>query len=60
MLKAVLPFIKDLLELNANEKKFFELFNSGKVDYGLLFTDKVLAEKLANHPMVLWRQQNQK
>ena len=60
MLKTVLPFIKDLLELNDGEKKFFELFNRGKVDYGLLFADKDLAGKLANHPMVLWRQQNQK
>ena len=60
MLKTVLPFIKDLLALSADEKKFFELFNGGKVDFGLLFADKILVEKLANHPMVLWRQLNQK
>lgn len=58
MLKTVLPFLKELLDLNASEKKFFELFCNGKVDFGLLFDDKGLSSRLANHPMVLWRQQN--
>jgi hypothetical protein len=47
-------FLKDLLTLNENEKKYLKEFSKGNFDPYLLFEPND-AERAAKHPMAKWR-----
>ena len=53
----VIKFLKDLLTLTDNEKKYLEEFAKGNFDPYLLFKPND-AERAAKHPMAKWRTEN--
>lgn len=55
----VIKFLKDLLVLTDNEKKYLEEFSKGSFDPYLLFEPND-AERAAKHPMAKWRTANLK
>ena len=50
-------FIETLFELTETEQKFIDSFNEGIYNPELLF-DKTIADRLKEHPMVLWKMMN--
>lgn len=56
----VISFLKDLLMLTDNEKKYLEEFAKGNFDPYLLFDKSFDAERAAKHPMAKWRAANLK
>ncbi len=50
----VISFLKDLLVLNENEKRYLKEFACGNFEPNLLF-DGDAAERCAKHPMAKWR-----
>ena len=54
----VISFLKDLLMLTDNEKKYLEEFAKGNFDPYLLFDKSFDAERAAKHPMAKWRVAN--
>lgn len=54
----VIEFLKDLLVLTDNEKKYLNEFSRGNFDPYLLFDESLDAEKAYNHPMAKWRVAN--
>ena len=55
----VSQFVETLFELTETEQKYIDFFNDGKFNPELLF-DKVVADRLKEHPMVLWKMMNRK
>ena len=55
----VIKFLKDLLVLTDNEKKYLIEFSKGDFDPYLLFEPND-AERAAKHPMAKWRAANLK
>ena len=56
----VISFLKDLLMLTDNEKKYLEEFAKGNFDPYLLFDKSFDVERAAKHPMAKWRAANLK
>jgi len=57
--QTVNQFIETLFELTETEQKYIDFFNEGKFNPELLF-DKAIADRLKEHPMVLWKMMNHK
>lgn len=57
--QTVTQFIETLFELNGDEQKYIDSFNAGEYNPGLLF-DKEIADRIKEHPMVLWKMMNHK
>ncbi|MDY0295214.1 MAG: nucleotidyl transferase AbiEii/AbiGii toxin family protein [Acholeplasmataceae bacterium] len=55
--QTVSQFIGTLFELTETEQKYIDSFNEGKYNPELLF-DKAIADRLKEHPMVLWKMKN--
>jgi predicted nucleotidyltransferase component of viral defense system len=55
--QSVSQFIQTLFELTETEQKYIDLFNAGEFNPELLF-DKAIADRLKEHPMVLWKMTN--
>ena len=56
--QTVSQFIETLFELTETEQKYIDSFNEGKFNPELLF-HKTIADRLKEHPMVLWKMMNQ-
>ncbi len=52
--QTVSQFIETLFELTETEQKYIDSFNEGKFNPELLF-HKTIADRLKEHPMVLWK-----
>ena len=57
--QTVSQFIETLFELTETEQKYIDSFNAGEFNPELLF-DKAIADRLKEHPMVLWKMKNHK
>ncbi len=57
--QTVSQFIESLFELTEAEQKYIDFFNAGEFNPELLF-DKAIADRLKEHPMVLWKMMNHK
>lgn len=57
--QTVSQFIETLFELTETEQKYIDSFNGGEFNPELLF-DKAIADRLKEHPMVLWKMMNHK
>ncbi|MDD2682457.1 MAG: nucleotidyl transferase AbiEii/AbiGii toxin family protein [Bacilli bacterium] len=57
--QTVSQFIETLFELTETEQKYIDSFNAGEFNPELLF-DKAIADRLKEHPMVLWKMMNHK
>lgn len=53
--KLVKEYISDLMMLTKEEKKFLDRFEYGEYIPELLFNDKVIIDRIKNHPMALWK-----
>jgi predicted nucleotidyltransferase component of viral defense system len=59
MKKTVISYLDNLLNYSAGEKSFMDKFlDEGIYEPKLLFNDNARAEKLKNHPAVLWKLKN--
>jgi predicted nucleotidyltransferase component of viral defense system len=58
-IQTVNQFIETLFELTEAEQKYIDFFNAGEFNPELLF-DKAIANRLKEHPMVLWKMMNHK
>ncbi len=56
MFKKVQPFLRGLLNLTANENKFFKDYYQGVPDFSLLFDNPELIRIGQEHPMTIWKQ----
>lgn len=54
---AVAEFLKELLVLEADERKFLDEFKSEKYHPELLFDDIDILDRIKEHPMALWKTQ---
>ena len=54
----VCGYIEDLMQLSDNETLFIERFANHEYQPELLFEDKEIVERVAKHPMALWKIQN--
>ena len=57
--QTVSQFIEMLFELTEDEQKYIDSFNSGKYNPKLLFNNEI-ADKIKEHPMVLWKMKKHK
>ena len=57
--QTVIQFTETLFELTEDEQKYIDSFNAGEYNPGLLF-DKEIADRIKEHPMVLWKMMNHK
>jgi len=57
--QTVSKFIETLFELTEMEQKYIDSFHAGEFNPELLF-DKAIADRLKEHPMVLWKMMNHK
>lgn len=53
--KLVSEYISDLMMLTKEEKEFLNKFESGEYIPEILFEDKMILERIRNHPMALWK-----
>lgn len=54
----VAEFLKELLVLEDNERKFLDDFKAKKYHPELLFNDTDILDRIREHPMALWKIQN--
>ena len=54
----VCSYLEDLMQLSYNERLFIERFAHNEYQPELLFEDKEIVERVAKHPMALWKIQN--
>ncbi len=54
----VCDYLNDLMQLSDNEKLFLEQFAESKYCPTLLFEDNAIVERIAKHPMAIWKTQN--
>ncbi|GHU99176.1 hypothetical protein FACS1894211_04130 [Clostridia bacterium] len=52
----VREYLKSVLTLTESEIEFIRLFKTGDCRLDFLFEDKAMAERIAMHPMLIWRQ----
>jgi predicted nucleotidyltransferase component of viral defense system len=55
--REVCGYLEDLMQLSDNERLFIERFASNEYRPELLFEDKEIVERIAEHPMALWKTQ---
>lgn len=51
----VCSYLEDLMQLSDNERLFIERFANNEYQPGLLFEDKEIVDRVAKHPMALWK-----
>lgn len=51
-------YLQDLMQLSDNERLFIERFANNEYQPELLFEDKEIVKRIANHPMALWKIQD--
>lgn len=51
----VCSYLEDLMQLSDNERLFIERFANDEYQPELLFEDKEVVERVAEHPMALWK-----
>lgn len=56
--REVCSYLENLMQLSVNERLFIERFASNEYQPELLFEDKEIVERIAEHPMALWKTQN--
>jgi len=56
--REVCGYLEDLMQLSDKEKLFIERFANNEYQPELLFEDKEIVERVAKHPMALWKIQN--
>lgn len=54
----VCGYLEDLMQLSDNERLFIDRFANNEYQSELLFEDKEIVERVAMHPMALWKIQN--
>lgn len=54
----VKEFIENLMILSKNENEFLNDFESGTYSPQLLFDEKDIVDRIANHPMAIWKMSN--
>ena len=54
----VCSYLEDLMQLTDNERLFIERFGSNDYQPELLFEDGEIVDRIALHPMALWKTQN--
>lgn len=54
----VCRYLEDLMQLTDNEKLFIERFGNNEYRPELLFEDREIVERIAKHPMAIWKTQN--
>ncbi len=52
---SVIGYLKTLISINEDERKFIEEFKNKNYKPELLFDDKTTIENIKSHPMALWR-----
>ncbi len=52
---SVIGYLKTLISINEDERKFIEEFKNKNYKPELLFDDKATIENIKSHPMALWR-----
>lgn len=58
MKQAVREYLKDILIIGDNIKKFYDKFQKGIYEPELLFDDKEIIERIKEHPMIMWKLNN--
>ena len=58
MKKVVREYLKDILVIDDNTKLFYNKFQKGIYEPELLFNDKVIVERIKEHPMIMWKLSN--
>ena len=58
MKKAVREYLKDILVVDDNIKKFYDKFQKGIYEPELLFGNKEIIERIKEHPMIMWKLNN--
>ena len=48
-------YIDKLMQITDSEKEYMNCFEKGIYAPELLFEDKVVIERVKNHPMILWK-----
>ncbi len=56
----VSDFLKSLLVLDENERRFLEEFKAKRYMPELVFDDEEILDRIKEHPMALWKMQNKK
>lgn len=51
----VCSYLEDLMQLTDNEKLFIERFGNNEYQPELLFEDREIVERIAQHPMAIWK-----
>lgn len=51
----VKDYVSELLQFSENEKSFIEEFNKRNYQPQLLFENDEIIQRIANHPMALWK-----
>ena len=54
----VCDYLEDLMQLTDNERLFIEWFGNDEYHPELLFEDREIVERIAQHPMAIWKTQN--
>ena len=54
----VCNYLEDLMELSDNERLFIERFDNNEYQPELLFEDREIVERVAQHPMAIWKTQD--
>ncbi len=54
----VCSYLVDLMQLTDNERLFIERFGNNEYLPELLFEDREIVDRIAQHPMALWKTQN--
>ncbi len=54
----VSDFLKSLLVLDENERRFLDEFKAKRYMPELVFDDEAILDKIKEHPMVLWKMHN--
>lgn len=52
---SVRPFLLELIDLTEQQKEFLSMFNQKIYKPELLFSDKNILERIASHPMIVWK-----
>lgn len=60
MKQAVKKYLKDILVVDDNIKEFYVKFQKGIYEPELIFADKELIERIKDHPMIMWKLNNNK
>jgi len=59
MKQAAREYLKDILVIDHTTKQFYEKFQKGMYEPELLFEDTEILGRIKEHPMILWKLNNQ-